>query len=127
MREDELKTIVLVDEFGSVAGMVTLQDLIAEIMGGQTGGEDARTLEVQTLDERTYLVQAQMNLEAVNETLDIALPIADEYQTLGGFLLHHWQKIPPPGETLRYENLEFTIVSTDGPRLERVRIRREVG
>lgn len=127
MQEDGLKMVAIVDEFGSLAGVVTLEDLIAEILGKRSLGEDRETIELQAIDERTYLVQAQMNLEDVNEILHIDLPLADEYQTLGGFLLHCWQKIPRPGETLRYDDLEFTIVATEGPRLERVRIQRQAG
>lgn len=76
------------------------------------------------LDEQTFLVKAQMNLEDVNDLLDLDLPLADEYQTLGGFLLYQFQKIPAQGETLSYENLDFTIVAAEGPRLYQIRIHR---
>jgi CBS domain containing-hemolysin-like protein len=82
-------------------------------------------VEFQMLDDSTYLVQAQMNLEDVNQELHLNLPVADEYQTLGGFVLHHWQKIPQVGEQLHYQNLEFTIISTAGPRLEQIKIQRQ--
>jgi CBS domain containing-hemolysin-like protein len=127
MQKADLKMIVIVNEFGGTAGLLTLEDLIAEIVGTQSRGDDAETVELQMIDEQTFLVQAQMNLEDVNEVLDLALPIADEYQTLGGFLLHYWQKIPYQGETLHYEDLEFTIVSIEGPRLEQIQIYRREG
>lgn len=87
MQRSGLKIVVIVDEFGGTSGLITLQDLIAEILGNDTEIEDAETIELQILDEQTFLVQAQMNLEEVNEILDLDLPVTDEYQTLGGFAL----------------------------------------
>jgi CBS domain containing-hemolysin-like protein len=56
--------------------------------------------------------------------LGLDLPLIDEYQTLGGFLLYQWQKIPMEGETLNYENLSFTLVDSDGPRLRQIHLHR---
>lgn len=125
MRRSGQAMVVIVDEYGGTAGLVTLQDLVAEIIG------DTRELEnddeeptVQILDERTFLVQAQTDLEEVNELLDLDLPIAEDYQTLGGFMIYQMQKIPTVDEILPYGNYEITAKSADGPRLEQIQIRR---
>jgi len=128
MRRSRLEMVMIVDEFGGTAGLVTLKDLIDEIIGnenelaGSPAGEEEVAL--QMLDEQTFLVQAQINIEQVNELLDLELPITDEYQTIGGFLLYQFQKIPSKGETLSYDNLDFTVASADGPRLYQIRIHR---
>lgn len=124
MQRSHQQMVVVVDEFGGTSGLVTLQDLVSEIIGDNLEGERSETIALQMIDEQTYLVQAQMNLDEVNELLELDLPLADEYQTLGGFLIHQWQKIPAQGDTLLYENLEFTVVSAQGPRLEIIRIHR---
>ena len=124
MQRSHLKMVIVVDEFGGTSGLVTLQDLITEIIGEYTQEENSEEIELQMLDEQTFLVKAQMNLEDVNDLLDLDLPLADEYQTLGGFLLYQFQKIPAQGETLSYENLDFTIVAAEGPRLYQIRIHR---
>ena len=128
MRRSRLELVMVVDEFGGTAGLVTLKDLIDEIIGddNELGGNASGTEEValQMLDDQTFLVQAQMNLEQVNELLDLDLPITDEYQTIGGFLLYQFQKIPQQGETLSYHNLDLTVTSADGPRLYQIRIHR---
>lgn len=116
--------VMVVDEYGGTAGLVTIQDLIAQIIGDTGELESTEELIVQRLDEQTFLVQAQMNLEELNELLHLNLPLTNEYQTLGGFLLYQLQKIPSPGETLRYQNLDFTIVSVEGPRLHQIQLRR---
>lgn len=126
MRRSRLELVMVVDEFGGTAGLVTLKDLIDEIIGDDNELAASGTEEValQMLDDQTFLVQAQMNLEQVNELLDLDLPITDEYQTIGGFLLYQFQKIPQQGETLSYDNLDLTVTSADGPRLYQIRIHR---
>ena len=123
MQHSNLKMVIVVDDFGGTAGLLTLQDLIAEIIGDEIE-ENPEDLELQMLDENTYLVQAQMNLEELNEIIEVNLPVTDEYQTLGGFLLYQWQKIPSQGEVLNYDNLELTIVSSQGPRLDKIQLYR---
>ena len=87
----------------------------------------ADDLLIQMLDKQTFLVQAQINLEDLNEVLHLNLPLTKEYQTLGGFLLYQFQKMPAKGETFYYENLEFTVVSVVGPRLHQIQLRRLEG
>jgi CBS domain containing-hemolysin-like protein len=116
--------VMVVDEFGGTTGLVTLKDLIAEIIGDHPEPENSQELAVQILDEHTFLVQAQMDLEEVNKLLDLHLPLIDEYQTLGGFLLYQYQRLPLQGEILHYDNLELTVVSAEGPRLDQIRIHR---
>jgi CBS domain containing-hemolysin-like protein len=122
MQRSHLKLVMVVDEYGSTSGLITLEDVIAEIIGDALPGETGEIPELRVLDEQTFLVQAQMNLEELNELLDLDLPLTEEYQTLGGFLLYQWQKIPAPGESLQYDNLEFTVVSAEGRRLCEVRL-----
>jgi CBS domain containing-hemolysin-like protein len=116
--------VMVVDEFGATVGLVTIQDVIAQIIGdlGESGNAD--DLLIQILDEQTFLVQAQINLEYLNEVLDLNLALNKEYQTLGGFVLYQLQKIPDLGETFYYQNIEFLVVSVIGPRLHQIQIRR---
>ncbi|MBF2076452.1 MAG: HlyC/CorC family transporter [Synechococcales cyanobacterium C42_A2020_086] len=116
--------MMVVDEFGGTAGLVTLEDVVAEIIGETHEPESVEEPSIQILDEQTSLVQAQTDLEEVNETLQLDLPLSDEYQTLGGFVIYQLQKIPTVGEQLVYENYEMTIASAEGPRLERIQIKR---
>ncbi|NEO27939.1 MAG: hypothetical protein F6K03_13905, partial [Kamptonema sp. SIO4C4] len=124
MQRSQLEMVMVVDEFGGTAGLVTLKDLIAEIIGDHPELENSEEVALQMLDEQTFLVQAQVNLEEVNEMLGLDFPLTDEYQTLSGFLLYHFQKIPHQGETLQYQNLDLTVVSAQGPRLHQIRIHR---
>ena len=102
-----------------------MQDLVAEIIGDAGAIESTDELLIQSLDDRTYLVQAQMHLEDLNKLLDLDLPLRQDYQTLGGFILYQLQEIPAVGTTLNYQNLKFTIVSVEGPRLDEIEIHLE--
>ncbi|BAZ38708.1 hypothetical protein NIES4101_46500 [Calothrix sp. NIES-4101] len=124
MQQEKPAIVMVVDEFGGTAGLVTIQDVIAQIIGNAGKPEAANGLLIQTLDEKTFLVQAQINLEEVNEALHVNLPLTREYQTLGGFLLYQMQKIPQLGEVFVYQNCEFTIMSVVGPRLHQIQLRR---
>lgn len=122
MQRSHQPMMMVVDEFGGTAGMVTIEDLMSEILGDTAEPASTEELDMQILDDQTFLVQAQMDLEEVNQLLSLNLPLTDEYQTLGGFLLFQLQKIPLPGEVLRYENCEFTVISAEGPRLHQIQI-----
>lgn len=115
--------VIVVDEFGGTAGLVTLKDLAAEIIGDHEP-ENQEDLVVKILDAQTFLVQAQIDLEEANELLNLDLPLSEEYQTLGGFMIYQLQKIPAEGDLLRYQDLELTAVSVEGPRLQTIRIHR---
>ena len=124
MQRSQQKIVIVIDEFGGTSGLITLHDLIAEIVGDAGNDLETGIEAIQQINEHTFLVSAQMNLEEVNEQLELNLPLADNYNTLGGFLLEQWQKIPQQGEKLEYENLMFTITLADSNRLHQILIRR---
>ncbi|MBD2295215.1 HlyC/CorC family transporter [Anabaena sphaerica FACHB-251] len=124
MQQEKPAMVIVVNEFGGIVGLVTIQDVIAEIIGNAGEQGISNDLLIEMLDQQTFLVQAQINLEELNEVLNINLPLTREYQTLGGFLLYQLQKIPTKGEILHYQNLEFTVMSVIGPRLHQIQIRK---
>jgi CBS domain containing-hemolysin-like protein len=124
MQRSQQSIVIVVDEFGGTAGLVTLEDIVAEIVGNFNEPPASAIPDIRILDDRTSLVQAQVSVEELNDVLGLDLPLIDEYQTLGGFVTYHFQKIPRPDETLIYKNLQITIAATDGPRLDQIRIQR---
>ena len=124
MQQEKLAMVVVVDEFGGTVGLVTIQDIVAQIIGDIGETQSSNDLLIQMLDEQTFLVQAQINLEDLNEVLELSLPLTKEYQTLGGFMLYQLQKIPIVGESFHYKNIEFTVASVTGPRLQQIQVKR---
>jgi CBS domain containing-hemolysin-like protein len=121
MLHSHLKTVILVDEFGGTTGSVSIQDLIVQLTGNLDREETL--LQFQKLDEKTYIIEAQMNLTEINHHLNLDLPLTDKYQTLGGFLIYQWQKIPRQGETFHYDRLAFTVASMRGPKLSQIELK----
>ncbi|PSN17670.1 hypothetical protein C7271_16515 [filamentous cyanobacterium CCP5] len=124
MQRTGQEIVIVVDEFGGTAGLLTLQDLITEIIGDVYEPEQLTDLLVQMVEEDTFLVRAQTDIEVVNELLDAHLPLTEEYQTLAGFLIAHLQKIPDEGDRLIYDGFEWIVLSTEGPRLHDILARR---
>jgi CBS domain containing-hemolysin-like protein len=109
-------------EFNGTAGLVTLQDLIRAIIGIEDEALSPAEEPITEQDNHTFIIQAQTDLETVNEHLGITLPILEDYQTLGGFVMFYLQRIPEAGEIFCYENLEIKVLSAQGPRIEKVLI-----
>lgn len=124
MQRSQLEMAIVLDEFGGTAGIITLKDVVAEIIGAEPEAQNGDDFSYKILSDRQFLVQAHMDLEEVNAVLGFNFPLSEEYNTLSGFLLYHFQKIPDRGETLSYEDVDLTVVSADGPRLDRIRIDR---
>ena len=122
MQRSNQQMVMVVDEYGGTAGLITMTDIISEILGDSNDSPSQSAPEIRVVDERTFLVQAQVSVEEVNESLGLDIPLHEDYQTLGGFVMFHLQRIPIQGEQFIFHNLEITIASTDGPRIDRVRI-----
>ncbi|MFK8182334.1 MAG: hemolysin family protein [Phormidesmis sp.] len=124
MQQSAREMVIVVDSYGGTAGLVTLRDLTAEIIGDT----ESTAPEVQALqkDSHTVIFPAQTDLEDVNERLALTLPTSDDYLTLGGFVIFEMQKIPRVNEQLLYQGLAddlvFTIVSAEGPKLNKIQI-----
>ncbi len=125
MQRNRQPMVMVVDEFGGTAGLVTLKDVINEIIGDDSEDDFTARQQFQNLDDHTFLVDAQIDLEELNELLNVTLPATDDYQTLSGFLLYHWQKIPQAGEIFDFGDLCFQVVTVDGPRLQQIKITRQ--
>lgn len=122
MQQSAREMVIVVDEYGGTEGLVTLRDITAEIIGDiDDSSPDAQII---SKDSHTVVFPAQTDLEDVNDRLSLALPTSDEYFTLGGFVIFEMQKIPQANEQLVYRDLEFTVVSMEGPKLCKVQIRR---
>ena len=119
MREARQQMAIVVDEFGGTAGLVTLKQLIEEIVGHVGDELSASEVEVRTIDDRTFQVGARMRIDEMNEELGIRLPEGD-YETVAGFILDTLGHIPKQGEHIRYEDLRFTVAEMDGLRIEKV-------
>jgi putative hemolysin len=121
-QQEKTHMAIVVDEYGGTSGVVTLEDVLEEIVGEIHDEYDRVEKPYEFLNDDTVMVRAKMDLDDLNEALQIELP-TDEYDTLGGFLYHQAEKIPDPGESIRYGDLEFTVQQVKGQRITMVTLR----
>ncbi len=124
MQAQKIQIAIVIDEFGGTAGMVTLEDLIERIVGRLSDEVAEEDPSVETIDEHTIQVDAQMQVEEVNEQLGIYLPESDAYETVAGFVLYTVRHIPKEGEQFKFDNLKLTVTGMSGPKIEKVLITR---
>ena len=115
--------VLTVDEFGGIAGIATLKQLL-EVIVGQVGEEGAiPEEEIVPLDEHTYRLDAGVGILEINEQLELGLP-EGEYQTVAGFILDRLGRIPEEGDLVEYRDLRLTVKAMDGVRIDKVELRR---
>jgi len=121
MREHSCRIAIVLDEYGGTAGLITLADLIVEIIGeiGEDGEEEES--ELDSLADGSYMVQARMHIEELAEGLGLQLPQGD-YDTVGGWLTSHLGRIPQEGEQVTVQGLQVHIIEADPRRISKVRI-----
>ena len=123
MQSSGYELLLTVDEFGGIAGLATLKQLL-EVIVGQVGEEGAIAEEpFVPLDEHTYRVDAGAGILEINDELDLGLPEGD-YQTVAGFILDSLGRIPEEGDVVEYRNLKLTVKVMDGVRIDKVELRR---
>lgn len=112
---------IVVDEYGGTSGLVTIEDLLEEIVGDIQDEHDVEEDEFVALAEGKYVVDAKMDIEELADELDVEIS-KEDYDTLGGFLVHLCNKIPAVDEQIRYKNLLFTIAGADERKISKVNI-----
>ncbi len=123
IRQKRTHMAIVVDEYGSVAGLVTIEDLVEEIVGDIQDEYDREENLYEQVTQFEYIFDAKINLDEFNELMDTDLENED-YDTLGGFLLGQLDKIPTAGDTITFKNLTFTVLTTRGLRITKVRVER---
>jgi putative hemolysin len=121
MQKKRLHMAIVVDEYGSVAGLVTIEDLLEEIVGEIRDEYDTES-PVQMLKDGAMLVDASLAVRDLNEDYSVEIPESNEYETLGGFLLSKMQRLPSVGDSYGTDNRRFTIANMKGRRILKVRI-----
>ena len=124
MQRRRMPMALVVDEYGGVEGLITIEDLIEEIVGEIQDEADHEQRPVQRLRDGSYLVDASISIRDLAEQHKISFPESAEYETLAGFLLAQLQRIPRSGETLAHQDWRLTIVDMEGRRVARVKVER---
>jgi putative hemolysin len=124
MRAQNTQMAIIVDEYGGTAGIVTLEDLLEEVVGEITSEFGAERRFIRTLSDREIVVDSAISIFDLNEAFNIDLP-TEGADTLGGFVFQHLGRIPDAGDSFDYQDLHVRVLSMRGRRVGWVRITRE--
>lgn len=119
----KVQIAVVLDEYGGTAGLVTIEDIVEELVGEITDEyETEGPAELKRIDEQTAEVDARMRIDELNDQLDIELPEDEDYETIGGFVFSTLGKIPAVGETCEHEGVGIQVIGAEPRRITRLRL-----
>jgi len=120
MREQRLNMVIVIDEFGTTEGLVTMEDLVEEIVGEILEGGEEEPIEF--VDDDTVVVRGEVNIDEVNESMEIELPEGEEFETIAGFIFNRAGRLVEQGEIIEYEGLEIRVERVENTRIMKARI-----
>ena len=124
-QNQKLHIAIVLDEYGGTAGIVTLEDILEELVGEIADEyEETPTEPMKKIDQNTIETDARTYIDDLNDEFDLNLPEDEDYETIGGFVFSRLGYIPKEGESFDYENLKFTIASAEARKIKRIKIQK---
>ncbi len=123
-QEKKSHMAIVTDEFGGVRGLVTLEDVIEEIVGEIADEHDQEEVELRVVEDSTIIVDAKIDIEEVENYFSCRLPDGP-YESVGGLILHRLGEVPTRGAEIIINGLLFTVISADKRRIKTVRIEKK--
>ncbi|MXR50367.1 DUF21 domain-containing protein [Halovenus sp. WSH3] len=120
MREKRLNMVIVIDEFGTTEGLVTMEDLVEEIVGEILEGGETEPIEFESDD--AAIVKGEVNIDEVNEALGVELPEGEEFETIAGFIFNRAGRLVEQGEQIQYDGLDIRVEQVENTRIMRARI-----
>jgi len=121
MQDSKFHIAIVADEYGDIAGLVTLEDCLEELVGEIVDEYDAEEYDIERFDDGTLLVDGGLNIGDVADELGIDIPNED-FDSVGGFVFSALERVPEPGDAIDFEGFAFVVESVEGRRVRRVRI-----
>jgi CBS domain containing-hemolysin-like protein len=121
MRERRIHLALVGDEYGGIDGLVAMEDLIEEIVGDIRDEQEKDLREIDEVASNRYIVDGKTDIGKLNAKLGVRLPEVD-FETVGGFVLGLFGRLPAEGDQVRFENLMFTVLRLRRNRIARIRI-----
>jgi len=121
MQQRHVHLAIVVDEYGGTAGLITIEDLIEEIVGEIQDEYDIEEAPIEQVSDTEAIFDARVSIRDVNDTLDLELE-DDDFDTVGGLVYHELGKVPNVGDEIRVDGCLVSVLSTNGRRVKKVRV-----
>jgi len=121
-KRGNVQMAIVRDEYGGTAGLVTVEDLLEEIVGEIRDEYDIEEPLIEVIDEDHAVVSARMSIDDLNEQMEMDIPESEEYETIGGFVFGLFGRQPAESELISWSNLDLVVRSLDGGRLDRIEV-----
>ncbi|KAA3597903.1 MAG: HlyC/CorC family transporter [Calditrichaeota bacterium] len=121
-KKDKVHMAIVVDEYGGTSGLVTLEDVIEEIVGEIQDEYDNEDSLFEEVDENTFIFNAKIEIEDANKVLESNFAEDEEFETLGGLIYDITGSVPNKGDVINFENFEFKIIDVDNRRVSKVKV-----
>lgn len=123
LRTQKVHLAIVLDEYGGTAGLVTIEDILEEIVGEISDEyEEPEPNPISRINENTLEVDARVHIDEINEELGTELPEGDDYDTIGGFVFSTMGKIPAAGEEMQHDNVRLQVIDAEERRINRLRV-----
>lgn len=124
LRGRRVHMAIVLNEFGGTAGVVTIEDILEQIVGDIEDEHDHTEEPVRPAENGVMDIDGQTPIEEINEALSVSLPVLDDFETVGGLVFHELGKVPQSGDELTVEGVAITVTDADARRVKRLRLRR---
>ncbi|QUH24987.1 HlyC/CorC family transporter [Serpentinicella alkaliphila] len=121
MKKKKVQIAIALDEYGGTAGIVTMEDLIEEIVGDIQDEYDEQENEIEAINHNEYILKGNIRLELVNELLGVNLE-AEDIDSIGGLMISELGRLPKLGESIKYSNTKLVLEELEGNRIKKIRI-----
>ena len=126
LTKKRMSVAIILDEYGGTSGMVTVEDIIEELLGDIEDEHDKESLLERDMGDGTYLFSARQEVDYLNAEYDMELPESEEYETLGGLITRHAECIPAVDDEITVGKYVFTIKEATSSRVDTVHVRKKL-
>ncbi|KNF09343.1 hypothetical protein CLPU_3c01210 [Gottschalkia purinilytica] len=125
LQQSQVHIAIVLDEYGGTEGLVTIEDILEEIVGDIFDEYDNEIDLIEKIDDNSYIVQSEVSLEEINELLELDLP-EEDFDSLGGFIFSTLGRVPIQGDIVKYEDITMKVIKVQNRRIKSIEIKRTV-